>query len=198
MQGEAFIGDATNYTKITTDGEITLAGTARVEMENAFSLDGIGKGATAPTLVRLGNTMGYQFGIGDDGYMSFEIPLNWDTTTDISIKLHVYVNEDYDITAGEMRWQGTWSAVPETGAEAVDGATHTGTLDSGDVNISTTTKGLTEVKMGAIAAASLALHDTVFILVSRIAINAGTEVTEEPVVVHAEYEWIANKLGEAT
>jgi len=194
-------GDA-NYVSVGKTGVTTFVGTARVEKELTFSLDGIGKGATAPTLTRLDNTFGWAFGIGDDGYLSFEVPLDWDNTdtvlNGIRIRIHVYVDEDYDITSGEMQWQGTWSSVPEDGSEAVDGATHTGTLDSGDINISTTAKGLTEVTVGTIAKESISKspHDQIFILLSRVAVDDGVEVSAEPVVVRAEYEWIANTLGE--
>ena len=192
------IGLPGHYSSFAEDGLLGMAGTARVVQELAFSLDGIGKGATAPTLTRLGNTFGWAFTINDDGYMSFEAPLNWDSTTDIEIGIHIYVNEDFDITGAYSRWQGLWSAIPEDGSEAVDGATHTGTLDSGNVAISTIPKSLQEIELGDIAAASLAAHDSVCIKLSRIAVAAVMEVTAEPVVVHAEYEWTANRIGEPT
>ena len=168
------------------------------EMEIAFPLDGIGKGATAPTITRLGNTIGWAFTIGDDGYLSFEVPVDWVTGENIEIVIHVYVNESYTVTSGEMRWQGLWSAVPEDGSEAVDGATHTGTMDSGDIDIPATAKGLLEIELGDITGANIAQHDVIFIKVSRIAINAGVEVTAEPVLVQAEYEYLSDRLGEAT
>jgi len=166
-------------------------------MEIAFPLDGIGKGATAPTITRLGNTIGWAFTIGDDGYMSFEVPLSWDEDSDITIKLHVYVNDTYAASSGEVRWQGTYSCVPEDESEPVDGATHTGTLDSGDIDIPAVAKVLQEITLGAIPKADIACHDTIFILLSRIALVAGSDPGSEPVVVAAEYEWITDKLGEA-
>ena len=185
-----------NYVDIDAQGRVTLYGDARVEHEVAFSLAGIGKGASAPTLVRLGNSVGWAFGISDDGYLSFEVPVSWDSSTGIKIMIHTYVNEAFAVAEGEMRWQGTWSAVPEDGLEPIDGATHTGTLDSGDVNVPAAAKGLLEVDVGVIAAGSLAEHDVVSILLSRIAVNDGNDVTAEPVITEAEYEWYANKHGE--
>ena len=88
--------------------------------------------------------------------------------------------------------------IPEDGSEAVDGATHTGTLDSGDVNIPATAKGLQEITIGTIPAASLAAHDVVAIKLSRVALDAGNNPSPEPVLIQAEFEYIANKLGEAT
>ena len=194
------IGNGANYAAFDADGELTLHGTARVNKEIAFSLDSIGKGATAPTLTRLGNTVGYKFGINDDGYMQFEIPVDWDSTTDITIAIHIYTDDAYVTTTNEVetRWQGTWSAIPENGTEAVDGATHTGTLDSGDINLPTVGKALQEVHVGTIAAAGLIKDDVVCVKLSRVALDGGTDPANDPVLIHAEYEYIANKLGEPT
>ena len=180
------------YTQTEVDGLF------KKEMEISFPLDGIGRGATAPTITRLGNTIGWAFGIGDDGYMSFEVPLNWDGISNISVNLHMYVNEAYAFNNAETRWQATWSAVPEDGAEPVDGATHTGTLDSGDIDVPAVAKSLQEIPLGSIPLASLALHDTVFLLLSRIALVGGNDpaVPTPPIIVAAEYEWHTDSLGE--
>ena len=191
-----------NYTTFANDGELTQEGTARVEKELAFSLDGIGKGSKAPTITRLGNTIGWAFTVGDDGYMSFEIPPSWDSATTIKIIIHIYINEAFATADAATKWQATWSAVPEGragvgGTEPVDGATHTGTVTSANTPIPATAKCLQEISLGSIAVASLAEHDSVFLLISRIAADT-TDPTAEPVIVHAEYEWYADKLGEAT
>ena len=47
-----------------------------------------------------------------------------------------------------------------------------------------------------IPAAALALHDIVGILVSRIALVAGSNPTAKPTIVSAEVSFYANKLGE--
>ena len=83
----------------------------------------------------------------------------------------------------------------ENGIEPVDGATNTGTLDSGDVPIQAVAKSLQEIELGTIPAGSLAAHDVIFILLKRIALVGGTNPANPPVVVGAEYEWKANKLG---
>ena len=140
------------------------------------------------------NTVGYAFTIGDDGYAMFETPTDWDSSTAISVHFHVYVDEDFDVTGAEMRFQATYSCIPEDGSEAIDGATHTGTLDSGDVNIPSTAKGLLEIDMGELA--NVASHDSIHLKISRIAINDGTEVSAEPIITQAEYSYYANKLGE--
>ena len=194
--GSFQIGDETNYILFSPDGEISLHGNARVLRELAFPLEGIGKGATAPTVTRLANSYGWAFTIGDDGYACFEVPLDWDSSTSIEITMHLYVDEAYAFNSAEVRFQGTWSASPEDGSEAIDAATHTGTLDSGDINIPATAKAEFEISLGSIPAASLAAHDIVHILFSRIALAAGNDPAAEPVVTAVEYEWTANKLGE--
>ena len=188
---------AGNYSIFLDDGILEMNGTARVEKEVAVSLDNIGKGATAPTLTRLGNTVGYAFTISDDGYMQFEVPADWDATTDIEILLHIYTNDAWVETSheAETQWQGLWACIPEDGTEAVDAATHTGTLDSGDIAIPTVTKALQEIELGTIAAASIAQHDIICVKLSRVALDGGTNPSQEPVLIHAEYEYTANRLG---
>lgn len=190
-------GDGTNYAMFAADGELTLAGTARVEKENSIGLDGIGKGASAPTVTRLGDYYGYAFTIGDDGYASFEVPDEWDSTTAIDIAIHWYINEAYATNSGEVKWQVIYACTPENGAEAVDAPTHTGTLTTGDVNIPATAKYLVE-SIVTIPAASIAAHDVIGLLVSRVALTAGNNPTAEPVIVSMEYEFYASKLGYAT
>ena len=172
--------------------------TKPVFKEVAISLDGIGKGATAPTLTRDTNCIGWAFTISDDGYMQFEVPVNWDGVSDIEIFIHIYTDDAYVATSNEVEtnWQATWSAVPEDGTEAIDGATHTGTITSGDIDTSTVAKGLQEIELGAIPAAEIAQHDVICLLFSRIALIGGSDPGNEPVLIQAEYEYASDKLGE--
>jgi len=187
--------DANNVT-VSAEGAFSLTGDARVQKEVVLSLDGIGKGATAPTLTRLASSIGYAFGIGDDGYMQIEVPADWAAGTGIEFYIHCYNTEAYATNSGEVQWQGIWYAVPEDGSEAIDGATHNGTLDSGDINLATTAKGLQEVEIGEISGASLAQHDVITILISRVAIDGGNNPTAgEPVIIQAEIEYTSDKLG---
>jgi hypothetical protein len=194
------LGDDTsgNYCEIKEDGEIFLHGTAKVIKEISFPLAETGSGATAPTLVRFGNLFGYAFDILDDGYLHFEVPSDYDDTQGITIFLRTAVNETYATQSAEVRWQGTYSCVPDDETEAITAATHTGTLDSGDVNIPGIARALQQVTLGTIPASDLALNDVIFILISRIALNDGVDPTAVPMIVQCGYEYVSDKLGEQT
>jgi hypothetical protein len=178
------------------DGPWTLTGSSRVIKEISFPLFAIGSGATAPTLVRFGNVFGYAFDIDDDGYLQLEVPSDFDDSTGITIFLRTAINEAYATDNAEVRWQGTYSCVPDDESEAVTDAEHTGTLDSGDINIPAIKRGLQQVTLGTIPATDLALNDVLFILLSRIALVGGNNPTAVPVIIQAGYEYTSNKLGE--
>jgi len=196
--GGITVGGTSNYGSFANDGELTFGGTGRVLNKRGFVLDGIGKGATAPTLVRLSNTYGYSFTINDDGYMSLSLPNIWALGTSVQVKLHYYINEAYATANGEIRFTGTWGAYPHNSTEVVGAATHTGTLDSGDVNIPATAKLFSMINMGTIAGASLSADDCIFILLKRVALVGGNNPTAEPVIIHVQYVLTGDKLGDAT
>ena len=187
-----YLGEAI---KIDVDGHITFYNAAVFEKEIELPLSGIGRGATAPTLVRIGSYTGYEFDIGDDGYFEFEVPNEWNGTTDIKIGLHWYCDEDYVTNSGEVQWQGIYACTPERSTEPLDAPTHTDTVVSGDVNIPATAKYLEETYL-TIPAAALAYHDIVGVLISRIALVAGANPTAKPTIVSAEVSYYSNKLGE--
>ncbi len=168
---------------------------ARARRHVSLPLSEIGAGGTAPTLTRLGNTVGYAFSIGDDGYASIEVPSDWDPTTDIRITAHLYTNEAYATRSGEIRFQAAWSSISVNANTAVDAPVRSGTLTGADLNIAATAKGLQEYDFGYIPYASIVANDSIFLLISRIALVAGTNPTAEPVIVFLEYEYISNSLG---
>lgn len=195
--GNDFQTGGNNLIATTFSGQLVLSGDARVSVHTSFGLSGIGQGATAPTLTRDTNTVGWKFTINDDGYIEFEVPQSWDSSTDIDVELHVYVDEAFAANSGEVRFQATWSAIPDDGSETIDGATHTGTLDSGDINIPATAKSVFGVDLGVIAAASLAVNDVVYLKISRIGLVGGNNPTAHPVVIAAEHIHTNNSLGGA-
>ena len=168
----------------------------RVEKEFPIPLDALGKGATKPTLVTLGNYAGYSYGINDDSIFSFEVPKDWDESTNMVVAIHYYVNEAYATASGEIQWSVAWSACPENATEAADGAKHTGTIDSGDINIPVTAKFVDEAYLGVIPAISLAQDDIVGLTLKRVALDGGSNPTAEPVIIHMEIEYISDKRGE--
>lgn len=196
--GDCKLGDDnTNYTALASDGLQTMVGTARVKKEFTIDAINLDKGNQGPDAVILGNSIGYSYDIGDDSVMNFEIPYDCDTSEDIKIEIYWYINEAYAANSGEVQWRAQWSACPANATEAIDGPTHTGTIDFGDQNIPTTAKFLTEVS-GTIAAASIVDADFVSMTIDRVALDGGTDPTADPVIVQIEVEYTMNKLGVAT
>lgn len=159
-----------------------------------FALSEIGRGQTAPTLTRDTNCVGYAFTINDDGYMNFVVPSDWKSGTDIEVSVHIYTD---DVAPAEVRFQGAYSCLPEDGSVAIDGAVATGTLDSGDYTLPAVAKGLVDLSLGSIPAACLDEHYNICILLKRIALVGGSNPGNNPVVISAQYEYQADKLGDA-
>jgi len=189
------VGDTTNYTQIATDGEITLAGTARVKKEFTVPLSDFNPGASGPTGALQGIFPSYEFGIGDDMHTSFEVPTDCDTSEDITIEIYWGINEDYATNSGEVQWSAGWRAVA-VGEELTAGGS-SGTVDFGDVNIPASANTLIKTE-GTIAAASLSQDDLVALNGARVALDGGSNPSAEPYVVMVNIEYYVNKIGEAT
>lgn len=196
--GNWYFGDGgvTNYAQIAPDGEINLHGTARVLRHLHFNNAAFTKGSTAPTQVILGNHNGWEFDIGDDSVIIATLPDDWDPTTDITIKVCWYIDEAYAVDK-EIQWRVDWSAIPEDFTETVDAPTHSGQIDSGDINIPAVAKTIGESTIGTIAAASLSALDCLGFTISRIAVT-NDNPTADPVALHLTIEYVSNKLGIAT
>ena len=176
----------------TFSQKIALSGSGRVNVSRVVSLSGIGKGVSAPTETRTGNTFGWAFTIGDDGYFTFEPDYGRDSTTDVIVKIHWHINEAYATNSGEVKWQIDYTSATE-GTDTIDGAT--ASLDTGDVNIHATAKTLME-SLITIPAANVSVDDVVFCKISRVALTGGNNPTAEPVITSVEVETTNNKLGE--
>jgi hypothetical protein len=192
------VGDGTNYAQFAADGELTLAGTARVAKTIILANANLGKGTTAATQVVLGNYDGWEFDIDDDAVVTHGVPKDWASGTDITIDLSWYINEAYATNSGEVRWQVAWSMCPHNGSEAVDAPTHASSGDSGDINIPATAKTLSENTAVTIPAASIALGDEIGLTLKRVALTGGNNPTAKPTVIHLYIRYIADKLGTAT
>lgn len=194
------IGDMdTNYAQFAADGELTLIGTARVVAELELQAASISAGASGVVL----NTdylpyVGYDFGIGDNMYCQFEVPYNWDSSTNLTVYLYWAINEARTEDNEEVQWAVDWKACPVDESEAIDAPTHTGSIDYGDQLIPETAKYLTKTTAGTIAAASLAAGDLIGLDVNRVALDDGNSPTDEPILYRIEVEYTINKLGEAT
>jgi hypothetical protein len=194
INGTLQTGGAANYTLFAADGTQTMIGTARVEKDVEIPLTAFGKGVAAPATVYIGNYIGYEYTINDTAYFSTEVPYDWDSTSDLEIELHWYIDEAYATAPnGEARWNLIYTATKEDGTEIIDAAT--ATIDSGDINIPATAKRLVQTEL-AIPAASLQAHDVIGIQVKRVALVGGNDPTAKPTLIGAMIQYISNKLGE--
>jgi len=191
-------GGITNYTEIKADGEINLHGTARVTKCITFSNDDLSKGGTAPTQVILGNYLGWSYDIGDDSVVTFYLPNDWASGTDVLMVIRWYIDEAYATGNGEVNWQIDWSATPADETEAVDAPTHSGSGTTGDQNIPATAKTLAQDTVVTVSGASLSAGDEIGFTLSRINIVDGNNPTADPVVTCVGIIYTADKLGTAT
>ena len=195
--GSVKLGDSaeTNYVGVATDGTLTLYGTARKTQHIVISNADLGKGATGATQVIVGKYVVWEFGLNDDAVTDWEVPPDWASGTDIVVSVHWQVNEAYAADSGEVQWEVTWAATPHTATEALDGPTHTGTLDSGDQNIPATARHLTATDVGTISGASLSVEDALGLTLKRVALDGGNDPTAEPGVVHIEMAYTVDSFG---
>jgi len=193
VQGDTYL-EALTAATVEANGQITLVSGARVNRSIILNQGILGSGAAAPTIAKVGNTAGYKYAVNDEVYMvPFEIPYDWDSTTDLSFKIHFYST---NTTADRfIKYQIDLNATAED-TENVNAATTT--LDTGDVLLSTTAYRLTE-STTTLDAGYFAADDVISLKIKRIA-SAGTAPTapaDNPVVMSYELEYTANKLGEA-
>ena len=189
------IGDTSNYASFADDGLLTFNGTARVTQCYQFANQDLSKGGTSPDAAILGNYLGYSYDINDDSVFTFKLPDTYATGTDITIAIRWYVNEAYATASGEVKWQAAWSAMPSGATEAVDAPTHTGSDDTGDVNIPATAKFLTQTTIEVIPNASISAGDELGITIKRIAITDGNSPTPDPVVTCVGIIITEDRLG---
>lgn len=200
LNGVTNIGDGgtTNYASFASDGELTLHGTARVKKEFEIVAASLSPGASGATEVNVGNYHAWQFGIGDDVITSFEIPHDWDSSTNLEVIIYWAINEAYVTNSGEVQWRVQWSACPVGETEAINSPTHTGTIDYGDQDIPATAYYLTETSAGVISSASLTAGDLIGLTIDRVALDDGSNPSAEPLILHIEIHYTSDKLGEAT
>ena len=189
-------GGVTNYLGVGTDGTLTLYGTARKTKHVVISNADLGKGATGASEAIVGKYTVWEFGLNDDAVMDLEVPPDWASGTDILVSIHWQINEAYAAANGEVQWEVTWAATPHDETEALDGPTHTGTLDGGDQDIPAVARHLTYTDIGTISGASLSAEDAIGLTLKRVALDGGTDPTAEPGVVHLELAYTVDSFGE--
>lgn len=185
--------DTGNYTIITEAGKINLYGTARVNKPLNLGVGVVGSGTNQPTVTKVGNSFGYKFLIGDDVYLTpFEIPYEWDSSTDIKFKIHLYSTNT--VASRYVKFQVNFTDVAE-GNGLVNKTTTS--VNTGDILLSTKAYNLTEATI-TIKAGNFTTDSVISIQLSRIASvgTAPTSPADNPVIMSTEIEYVANKLGE--
>lgn len=174
---------------------------ARCDVESVYKTVDIsydlGLGVSSPTGTKIGDYLGWAYTINDDSLFDVCLPNDWKSGTDVEVYVLWAIDEAYATGNGEVRWQLDWSAVPRDASEALDAPTHTGSDNSGDINIPATAKTLTSSLVETIAAANLSADDVLGIQFSRVAIGDGNNPTAEPTVLALQFKYISNISGEA-
>ena len=194
-----YIGDykGGNYLEIKSDGEVNLHGTARVKKCVHFEGEQLAVGSTPPDSNTVGNYLYFQYDIGDDSKINMPMPFDWVVGTDLMVAIRWGINEAYATANGEVQWRVNWSAVPNDGSEAIDSPTHSGQVDSGDINIPATAKTIQQTEI-TIPGTNIIANDEFGIKLSRIALVGGVNPTADPGIICVGVVYTADKLGAAT
>jgi len=125
--GSVRIGDGTtNYTKIDTDGEITLGGTAKVTKMIQLP---IATGGGTVTVSAITGSPSIDFNAdGEIVYAQFHTPKDWDTASDFTIKALVQ-NEIAETDGDDISFTGTVHGIADGETNADNGQTVAISLD---------------------------------------------------------------------
>jgi len=191
---EVRIGGDTDYVSFEQDGEINLAGTARVKKYLYIGAGSFRRGASAPDQGTEGTfaTLLFADNVTEEAFVNIHIPPDWAVGTDIELAVYWAPTS---AGAGHVAWEFDWEAVAEHVDEVLGaGSTHV------DIHDDTQSRDneLLETPYGAIAGASIAVDDTIGIKLYRDHDDAGDNYVGDAALIHMEIEYTANKLGEAT
>lgn len=159
-----------------SEKEYGTASIARINVDSEL----LGAGGTLPpALVTVGYSDGYAYTIGDDSIFQVDIPLDWESNTDIDIYVRWACNEAYVAANGTIQWRAAW-VLQSTGGNKVINQGFAGRQDSGDLAIPTLARQMTENKIASISSDYLADAQMIAVQLSRVATDAGAAPTAEP------------------
>lgn len=187
-------GTPVNYLEIAADGELTLAGTARVDKYMTIPAGSFRLGASAPDAGTQGTfaTLLFANNVTEEAYYNLHIPPDWVAGTDLDLAVYWAPT---DANAGTVAWEFDWEAVASESNETLGaGSTH---VDMHDDTQSLAWE-LLETAYGTIAGASLAVDDTIGIKLYRDHDDANDDYGTDAALIHLEIEYLSDKLGEAT
>jgi len=187
--------DGVNYIEIASNGFLTMHGDARVLFPiKVFTAAELQRGLAPPDSGVLGNFSFEEYTIDDDSILNTAIWDSRENSTDILVYIRWGIDEAYATNSGEIQWQIEWSTVPDDSSEPLDSPIHSGTVQSGDLNIPATAKTILETIL-TIPGDDITNGDELGISLSRIDIDDGTDPTAEPGVVIVAILTYTNKLG---
>ncbi len=188
------VGDGTNQATFASDGELTLAGTARVLQHVTIPVSNAVGGGSAPTEAVVGNFAVLQFTNTSvkTAYVIFHIPIDWAVGTDMLLHVHW---APVTGAAGDVVWDIDYKAVASEANEVISGA---GT----NLTVTDSTQSLQDELLESadmtISGAALASEDTLGICISRDTTDGADTYGAAASLVLLEIKYIADKLGEAT
>ena len=193
--GSFRVGDGTNEAIFAPDGELTLAGTAKVTRAIPLSLDS--QHGTATSEAFNGAPSINLDADGEIWYVSFEAPNDWDEASDLTLVCMVgneiaeTDNDDVSFT-GQARGYADGEEMGDAG-QAVTFALN---LTGGDeaINIINRVTGTIAYADGTYP---IAAGDTVVVKMT-VNLTDGTECTGPLHIVAQFVEYVANSLGTAT
>ena len=187
-----FGDDNTNYVSFATDGEMSLAGTARVERHLRVGAESWQKGTSAPSEGFEGvfTTLDFDNTTDDEAYYTLIVPHRWDSTVDIEFAVDWFYDgtQDDGTVCWNLEYKGIKAGEAVTGAGTIITQTTAGNHTTGQMVRTTFT-----VK---ILASNLEVEDTVGLKLSR-------DVSEDTLgtnarLINTHFHFLMNSLGGQT
>ena len=188
-------GGTTNYANFAADGELTLAGTARIRKDYVITPSSVRLGGVAPGQAIVGNFEVLQFaGVGGAESIYFEshVPPDWVTGSDIEVHIHWAPT---NANAGDVVWQMDYVCLkPENNEVLTAGVTSTSVTDS----TQTLQDELLESGDMTISGAGCEINDVIGIRIYRDPAHASDTYASDASLVLIHFKYLSDKLGEAT
>jgi hypothetical protein len=127
-----------------------------------------------------------KLGIGDQGIYSMKLPINWDSSTDMTLRFRWKIAEAYAVNNGEVNFEFTQGA-----AGLGEVQTDEAPVESGDIDIPATQSAIAETSW-TIDGSVFTAGDCLFFSLQRVSINDGNDPLTDIVVLTLDLEYTAN------
>ena len=191
-QSTWIFGDGTNNMTVQPDGEINLAGTAKVTRHLRVGAGSWKNGASAPSpgLWGIFTTLDFDTDSDDDAHYTLIVPHRWDGTTDIKIVVD-WAHEVASVAG--VTWALEYKGIKA--GEAIAGGTATLTEPSGASVINVMQRTVFDP---CIDADLLEAEDTLALRLYRDVSDAGDTLPGDARLLNVHFHFTMDKLGEAT